>query len=196
MIIKRLTASTRQILSMMALASFTPYAAAETTTQADEACGTLTKMGGHTYLVNHSQYDWNVVFITTAINEAFGVSYNAGAVKYLADDARWVDTGIGDYRSAKTYTVPVPAYETVPIAYCADRSHQNHRIDGRIFFIPVNPALVHGSPDGNVVFSGENGTPAFFNHGFTPYVEYNKNAGYFENGSLKICPNDSECKIP
>jgi hypothetical protein len=197
MMTKRITESTRQILAMMALpvlVSLASPAAAGNTTH-DNPCGSLTEMGID-IINNHSHYDWNVVFITTAINEAFGISYNAGAVKYLSDDNQWVDTGVGDYRSTKIYTVPVPAYERAMIAFCADRSRQNYRIEGHLFFTPVNPALVHGIPDGNVLFSGENGTTSYFNNGFTPYVNYNRDNGYLKYGSLEICPSDPECKIP
>ena len=200
MMIKRIRISTKKIVAMVALpllASLAPDAAAENATPVNQACGVLTNMGDHTYIYNNSRYDWNVVFITTLIGGDFGRSLNAGAVKYLSGEGQWVDTGIGDYRSAKTYTVPVTAGQTVAIAYCADHSVATHRIDGHVFFAAANPALVHGSPDGNVLFRGENGTPYLFNHGTTPYVDYNrKPTKEFENGSITICPNDPECKIP
>ncbi len=203
--INRMFSSTKKFLPVLVLpvlVSLAPHAAAENVTPLvtplNDACGILTKMGDHTYIYNNSRYDWNVVFITTVIGGDIGRSLNAGAVKYLSGDGQWVDTGIGDYRSAKTYTVPVGAGETVPIVYCADHSVTTHKIEGHVYFVAANPALVHGSPDGNVRFTAENGTPYFFNHGTTPYVDFNRRIinKDFENGSLTICPNDPECKIP
>jgi len=198
--IRRILVSTKKILALAALpalVSLAPQAAAENATPVGSACGVLTNMGEHTYIYNNSSYDWNVVFITTVFGGDLGRSINAGAVKYQTDEGLWIDTGIGDYRSAKSYTIPVGAGHTVPIAYCADHSVLTHRIEGHIFFTPANPALVHGSPDGDVKFKGENGTPYFFNKGTTPYVDYNRKPGKaFEDGSLTICPNDPQCIIP
>lgn len=200
MMINRILASTKRFLPVLVLpvlALLAPHAKADNIAQDKDPCGVLTTMGQHTSIYNNSQYDWNVVFITSVIGDDLGKTYNAGAVKYLSGDGWWVDTGIGDYRRAKTYTVPVGAGKTVAIAYCADRSGSSYRIDGKVFFSAANAALTHGTPVGNVSFNAHNSTPYFSNNGTTPFVNYNRNLDtVFENGSLTICPNDPACKLP
>jgi len=184
-------------VALLLLNILSPHASAGNIPEDQGACGTLTTMGQHTYIYNNSQYSWNVVFKTYRINEMFVAHVNAGAVKYL-NDGWWVDSGVGLFGGNKIYTVPVGPGESVPIAYCADRSGDSVRINGVVIIHNLTGAdNAHGSPAGSVEFTGTNSTPIFNNIGPTPYVAYNKNLnGVFENGSLTICPNDSTCRIP
>ncbi len=179
------------------LAGFSPQASAGNFPEADGPCNSLTKLGAsdtYSYIYNNSLYKWDMLFVTTRNTE--GGFINAGAVKYL-DNGWWQDTGNGDYRTFKIYTVPVLAGQTVKIAYCADRSGADAYIEGRVSFNLVDTYKEHGSPDGNVPFKGLNRIPTFRNSGTTPYVAYNKKPGdIWEDGSITICPNDPYCKMP
>jgi len=204
----RIFVSVKQLLTLAALPLLTllsPQTSAGNIPEAQGPCGILTSMGDHTKIYNNSRYAWNVVFKTTINPPEYGddhMNVNAAAVKYLSDGI-WIDNGTGDYRREKTYTVPVSAGETVKIAYCADSSMGNHIVIGKVSIIwnytaaSNYPDNGHGQPGGNVEFRALNSTPIFLNHGTTPYVNYNKNLDtVFENGSLTLCPNDPECKIP
>jgi len=209
--ISRILVSIKKALSVVLatlplLASLSPQAIAENIPEAQGPCGILTLMGDHTRIYNHSRYAWNVVFKTNRIfiqdGEKFTVDTNVAAVKYL-NNGMWIDNGTGDYRHEKIYTVPVNPGETVKIAYCADSTVGDRIVTGNVTILWNYTAGSnyanngHGQPDGNVRFEAVNSTPIFRNHGTTPYVNYNKNLDtVFENGSLTICPNDPECKIP
>ena len=197
---KRNPGSITKILAIVALpllATLSSQASAGNIPEAEGPCGTLTKLGAkeiYSYIYNNSLYKWDVVYTTASYLDLIAI--NAGAVKYL-DNGWWQDTGNGDYHTAKTYTVPVPAGQTVKIAYCSDTSGTDAYVRGRVTFKLADAYKNHGSPDGNVRFEGINTTPTFYNHGTTPHVGYNKNLNnVWELGSIAICPHDPYCKIP
>lgn len=165
-------------------------------------CGELRQIGDGGYIYNLSNYSYKVKFMTKATRKAFRHT-NAGVVKYLKVDADgngvWVDTGFGDYRSSKTYTVPVRGRQAVIIAYCADVSRGDPYIQGIVSFDPDPAEGPHPGPSGYVDFARDgfcissyrNCFPEvqFNNNGVTPYVNYNKMPDTaFKKGSLTILP--------
>lgn len=181
-------------------------------------CGELHLIGQQSYIYNRSVFTFNVQFQTSAgIYEGFWLnrSINAGAVKYLDNDAHgdgvWRDTGRGDYRSVKTYTIPAKPNSVVTIAYCGSRVPNVSNIIGKVLFTANPDEPVHPIPDGYVNFQGwadwtdswRRGDAAINQQVFfdkpvtTPYVSYDKKSdASWEYGSLTICPKDPECKIP
>lgn len=194
---KRLSGSLTNIMAMIAMPLLASQACAGNIPEADGPCGTLTKLGAKevfSYLYNNSVYKWNVQFVTTRYRDIIRI--NAGAVKYL-DNGWWQDTGNGNYHTSKTYTVPVPAGQTVKVAYCADSSDTDSYLRGIVTFTLDDSYTDHGYPDGNVPFEGINRIPTFKNRGTTAHVAYNKKPGNnWEDGSITICPNDPYCKTP
>jgi len=200
MSINHFSLSTVKILALFLvslLPMLAPDAMADNIPEAKGPCGSLTPMGQHTGIYNNSRYRWDVIFRTKDYAPRGGArSVNAGAVKYLSN-GMWIDSGIGDYRHLKTYTIPVEPDQNLRIAYCADTSNGDAIIFGEVLFLLKEDSDVHGSPASHVEFSGLNLTPNFKNHGNTAYVDYNKNRdGVIEAGSLTICPYDVDCKIP
>ena len=161
---------------------------------ANDPCGDLFKMGNIARIYNQSDFDWIVSFKT----EAFKFT-NAGAVKYLDNDV-WKDSGTGDYRSYKTYDIPVPKHENVKIAYCGTRNYlSQEEIQGKISFKATDRFYTNGIPEGNVSFVSvkTRNTPKFSNSGNTSFVNYNRiDTGELLDGNITICPNDAQCVAP
>lgn len=167
-------------------------------------CGVLHQIGRESVIYNLSNYSYGVKFTTkaTSLGRLKATHVNAGVVKYLALDADgngvWVDTGLGDYHSSKTYTIPARAKQSVTISYCADQTILNTPlIEGVVSFDPDPAEGPHPGPVGDVVFRGEDdcirgkdnclSEVQFYNHGETPYVNYNRIPNtVFRKGSLTI----------
>lgn len=165
-------------------------------TPPEAPCGKLTQLGAQTAIYNKSRFDWDVVFTTY---EYFMIAYhkaNAGVVKYLSN-GKWVDRGVGDYNHSKSYRIPVAAGKTVPIAYCADKSINKSIIQGKVEFVPTTAGYAGADIDDGVEFFGANRAPVFNLSSKTPYVDYDRNdSRKMEYGSITLCPNDAECKLP
>ena len=174
-------------------------------------CGELHLIGKQSYIFNQSDFTSNVKFKLNA-DRVWGHSINAGAVKYLAHDSNshgvWRDTGHGDYRSSKTYTVPVKSHEVATIIYCASNVEELSWMTGEVSFAADTSEAGHPIPEGSVVFKGWNGyvdyirgysvsDVRFKSEADTPYVYYNANPyGVRLDGSVTICPHDARCSLP
>ena len=159
-----------------------------------DPCGELHKIGNTALIYNPSNFNWIVSFKTELYKNT-----NAGAVKYL-DSGIWKDTGTGDYRSYKTYDIPVPKHENVRIAYCGSNTNGNEaKIQGIVSFKATDRFYANGIPQGNVFFKSRYSvrTPKFDNPGTTSFVSYNRiETGELVDGNITICPNDAQCLVP
>ena len=196
------------VLALPFLAGFALHASAGDIAQGDPhaPCGTLAQIGEQKFIYNNSNYSFNVIFETKFYKKnKISRFINAGAVKYLEVDANgqgvWRDTGVGDPKTTKAYTVPVANNSKVRITYCADSSMLEAYIDGTVFFQSIESDGEHNSPQGAVPFYGaaysrSHQSVAFTSDGVTPFVSYNTQpSGNAEDGSLTICPKDIYCTV-
>lgn len=169
-------------------------------------CGILSQMGEIRKIYNNSNFFFSVRFETKVFIIGPFQSVNAGAVKYLDEGEGsygiWHDTGVGDYRSIKKYTIPIKPNHEVKIAYCADSSNGFSIVKGTVYFEADPSDGDHHAPQGGVGFNIKTGrsrdiTRVVFNtHQPTPFVSYSRSSsGKVEDGSLTICPKDSYCKL-
>lgn len=194
-------------LALPFLTGFALHASAGDIPQDDShaPCGSMTQIGEQKFIYNNSNYSFDVIFDSKTYKKKFWlVRYvEAGAIKYLEVDANgqgiWRDTGVGDSKTRKIYTVPVANNAKVRIAYCGNKSLGEAYIDGTVSFRSMESDGEHNSPQETVPFSGfltskSNDFVGFNSPDTTPFVSYNKQpSGRDEYGSLVICPKDSYC---
>lgn len=196
------------VLALLFSAGFSGTVSAADIEESDPSapCGELQLIGRENYIYNPSHSSFIMKFTT----DGYMQRANAGAVKYFERDANgigyWRDTGVGDYRSKKTYTIPVKSHDTTTIAYCASGDREAHSIRGEVSFSADASPRWGNIPVDGVSFFGKVEISRdreyvqlvkFSNNGTTPYVGYNrKPTGAFENGSLTLCPNDPFCVVP
>lgn len=171
-------------------------------------CGELNLIGKQSYISNQSNFTVNVRFKTNA-DTSGRYSINAGAVKYWERDSRgrgvWRDTGVGDYRSSKTYTVPVKSHEVATIVYCASKIGKFSHITGTVSFSADASEALHKILDRDVAFKGSTELKkhdslyteqdvTFDDQAQKLGIQVNVNPfGARSNGSLIICPDEAAC---
>lgn len=199
-------------LAVLFFAGVSFQASAGDIAQEDPAapCGVLEQVGTDKFIYNNSNFLFKVRFETQSFHPMGKRkrSVNAGAVKYLElkDDGHgvWRDTGVGNYHSTKSYSIPVAPNKMVRIAYCGDTSGYTAYIKGSVYFDKAESDGEHNGPQGDVGFSGEHllgsrdvNTISFDGDGSTtPFVYYNAQpSGNDAPGSLTICPKDINCTL-
>ena len=195
-------------LALPLLAGFALHASAGDIPASDPTapCGVLKQIGKNAAIYNKSNFTFKVRFEAEAVKSFIFPTVNAAAIKYLDYDENnqgiWKDTGEGDYRSVKKYTVPVSPDSVTQIAYCVDTRNQE-LIKGKFYFESDPSEGEHNMPNSGVDFYTSGKVVVLYSsHLFTPYltpfVRYNVEAGLGsrENGSMVICPKDRFCKMP
>ena len=197
-------------LALLLIASFSFHASAADIPEhsAEAPCGSLVQVGSKKFIFNNTSVFFNVIFETKAHQLGLVRRVNAGAVKYLDYDGNnqgvWRDTGRGDYRSVKRYTIPVGDNDVVPIAYCADSSNETPFMLGSVYLETSGNESGLYAALGGAEFKSLQVTAAFgagastqsaewdilfLNKSLSTLVSYNRKfSGNYQGGSLIIAP--------